>query len=106
MQLIGVTKRTGTVVPKAGAHIKTPEFKDEVAGLKDYHRDFELEFPLLVGEADANNVNFGEMGVPMTVIIDKDGVVRQINQGFKPGKDLPVIERLLKAKAAAGQGGK
>ena len=40
--MIGVTKRTGTVVPQKGASLKTKEFADELAGLKDYHRDFEL----------------------------------------------------------------
>lgn len=96
-----MTRRLGTVVPKDGSTIKTPDFADELKAMTQYHRDFALAFPLLVGEDDATNVRYGEMGVPMTVIIDREGVIRHIAQGYRPGKDIPVIERLLDAQGPA-----
>jgi hypothetical protein len=85
-------------VPESGPTIRTPTLDDEQAGLVQYHRDFHLAWPLLLGETDANNVNYGEMGVPMTVIIDTQGVIRQIDQGYRPEKDVAFIESLLKAR--------
>jgi len=93
-----VTRRLGAVAPKTGQSIKTPEFEEELKALTDYHRDFELAWPVIVGETDAINVSYGEMGVPMTVIIDKRGIIRQITQGYKPEHDVPFIERLLNEK--------
>ena len=95
LQVIGVTRRLGTVVPKTGQSIKTESLEAELTELATYHRDFALSWPLIVGETDANNVNYGEMGVPMTVIIDKKGIIRQIDQGYRPEKDIPFIRQLL-----------
>jgi hypothetical protein len=93
----------GTVVPKDGPTIKTPELADELKALEQYHDDFALAFPLLVGEDDATNVRYGEMGVPMTVMIDRQGVIRHIAQGYRPAKDIPIIERLLGAEGSAAR---
>lgn len=93
--MIGVTRRLGTVVPKSGTSIKTETLEQELAELARYHEEFELQWPLAVGETDQNNVNYAEMGVPMTIIIDKKGVIRQIDLGYRPEKDIPFIKQLL-----------
>jgi len=85
----------GTVVPKSGTSVKTETLEQELDELARYHKEFELAWPLAVGETDQNNVNYAEMGVPMTVIIDKKGVIRQIDQGYRPEKDIPFIKQLL-----------
>lgn len=93
--MIGVTRRLGTVVPKIGSSFKTEKMEEELAALTQYHKDFDLAWPVLFGETDANNVRYGEMGVPMTVIIDRNGIIRQIAQGYRPEKDVPFLEGLI-----------
>jgi hypothetical protein len=96
LQVIGVTRRLGTVVPHEGGSVKTPAFDEEMTLLVQYHKDFGMPWPFLVGEDDKTNVSYGEMGVPMTVIIDKKGVIRRIQQGYKPGDDTSFVADLLK----------
>lgn len=93
--MIGVTRRLGTVVSKAGVSDKTAELADELKALERYHKEFEMTWPFIVGEDDTTNVRYGEMGVPMTVIIDKQGRIRAIKQGFRPEQDLSLISKLL-----------
>ncbi len=103
LQVIGITRRLGSVVPKEGAAVKTPELEQELKELERYHADFALAFPVLVGETDGTNVSYGEMGVPMTVIIDARGVIRHIAQGFREEHDATLVEQLL-AEAARDRG--
>jgi hypothetical protein len=100
LQVIGVTRRLGSVVPKEGPAVKTPDLAQELNELERYHADFALAFPVLVGATDATNVSYGEMGVPMTVIVDTRGVIRHIAQGFRAEHDAELVERLL-AEAAS-----
>ncbi len=96
--MIGVTRRLGTVVSKAGTSEKTTDFADELQALQRYHADFAMPWPFLVGEDDATNVRYGEMGVPMTVIIDKKGVIRRIKQGYTPEEDMQFVASLLEER--------
>jgi hypothetical protein len=96
--VIGVTRRLGTVVSKAGMSEKTPELPQELKALEVYHTEFEMTWPFLVGEDDATNVRYGEMGVPMTVIIDKRGTIRAIKQGYRADQDLQFVAKLLEEK--------
>lgn len=109
LQVIGVTRRLGSVVPREGPAVRTPDLEQELELLGRYHADFALAFPVLVGESDATNVSYGEMGVPMTVIIDTRGMIRHIAQGFRAEHDAELVERLLAEApgpgADPGQGG-
>jgi len=96
--VIGVTRRLGTVVSKAGESEKTAELADELKSLGRYHQEFGLTWPFLVGEDDTTNVRYGEMGVPMTVIIDKKGTIRAIKQGYRPEHDLQLVAKLLEER--------
>ena len=98
MQVIGVTRRLGTVVSKAGVSEKTPQLEDELKALELYHKEFQMTWPFLVGEDDATNVRYGEMGVPMTVIIDRKGTIRAIKQGYRAEQDLKLVAQLLEER--------
>lgn len=107
--MIGITRRLGSVVPREGPAVRTPDLEQELKELERYHADFALAFPVLVGESDATNVSYGEMGVPMTVIVDARGVIRHIAQGFRDEHDAALVEQLLAEaagdRAGQGQGG-
>ncbi len=54
-------------------------------------------WPVVVSRGKINNEAYGEMGVPMTVIIDKRGVIRRITTGYDPtlAKEIELIDKLL-----------
>ena len=98
--MIGVTFFMGSVTPKEGKTTKVESDEEELALLEKFHKDFELSWPFVLTRDRINNEAYGEMGVPMVVIVDRKGVIRRITTGYdetlKTETDL--INRLLAEK--------
>lgn len=96
-QVIGMTFLMGSITPFQGPTVKVKDRAEELALLEKFHADFQLPWPLVVCDDRTNNTNYGEMGVPMTVIIDKKGTVRRITTGYDPtlAREFELIDRLL-----------
>jgi hypothetical protein len=98
--MIGVTFFMGSVTSKEGKTTKVDSEEEELALLDKFHKDFELTWPFILTRGSINNEAYGEMGVPMVVIVDRKGVIRRITTGYdetlKTETDL--INRLLAEK--------
>lgn len=96
-QVVGMTFLMGSITPFQGPTVKVKDRAEEIALLEKFHADFKLPWPLVVCDDRTNNTNYGEMGVPMTVIIDKKGIVRRITTGYDPTlqREFELIDRLL-----------
>ena len=96
LEIIGVTKLYG--------RSDTEEFRSrdqEFKGLQDYVIKHQLTYSIAIGKMDdvTNDERFGVVSIPTTILIDRRGVVRQINRG--PGEYRKLqkqIEKLLGEK--------
>lgn len=58
-----------------------------------------VTFPILIDEAQKVSEMYDLQAMPSTVVIDRDGVVRYIHLGYKPGdeaKYVEVVKRLIR----------
>jgi peroxiredoxin len=95
---------------QATPHIQTlhDQFKDKglmVIGIdtneeaeqaSKYFADQKYTFANLLGSGNDVIKNYGANGIPLVVLIDKDGVVRYVHRGWGSGTDLtPEVKKLL-----------
>ncbi|MBS1727613.1 MAG: TlpA family protein disulfide reductase [Armatimonadetes bacterium] len=93
LEIIGVTQYYGFFGKDRGI---TPE--DEFTKLQGLITDKKMTWPIVVGPKD-NSQAYGVWGIPETVIIDKQGVIRDIKVGYDPAQEAAIkkeIEDLLK----------
>src|SRR5690242_19758804 len=80
LEVIGITKYYGYY--KAENVQKRDMPKDvEFANLKSYIDEWELPWPLVVGD-DSNFSNYGVGGIPQYVVIGRDGKVFSVTVGY------------------------
>lgn len=51
-----------------------------------------VTFPVLIDDAQATSKLYDLKAMPSTVVIDRDGVVRYIHLGYKPGDEAKYVE--------------
>jgi peroxiredoxin len=75
---------------------------ETVASVAPYVRRIGLTFPVLLDEeTQVTNIYNPQRTAPLTVLIDRDGRVRKVHPGFKPG-DETELEREVAALLKAG----
>src|SRR6185436_3270966 len=79
--IIGVTRFFGA----DGSRKLTPQ--EEVAFLRDFKKKNDLAYGFAVGNSDEDVMNFGVMGIPTYVLIDRRGNVRLIGMGANGSSD-------------------
>ena len=67
---------------------------DEVADVKTFAKRFEINFPLLMADEQVKRA-YNVLVLPTTVLIDKQGMVRQVHQGVGNMRLQKQIEALL-----------
>jgi len=53
-----------------------------------------VSFPLLVGDAKSVAQLYDVRAMPVTVLIDRDGQVRYVHQGYKPGYEADYLDQV------------
>lgn len=53
-----------------------------------------LDFPLLLDSKQKVSESFDVNAMPFTVLVDRDGVVRYIHRGYKPGDEAHYVNKL------------
>jgi thiol-disulfide isomerase/thioredoxin len=74
---------------------------NETIFLQNFRKTYNLPYDFLVAKGQANQINFGAMSLPTTVLIDRKGVVRYIETGTSPSREQEIlreIEKLLAEK--------
>ena len=54
---------------------------DVVEDVRAFVREFQMPFPVLLDEEGAATKAFGVLGLPTSVFVDRDGIVRGVNVG-------------------------
>ena len=76
----------------------------DLARARQIARETRVSFPLLSDRTQKVSHAYAVAGMPFTVIIDRDGVVRYVHRGYKPGDEREYVDRirqLLSGKLAA-----
>jgi peroxiredoxin len=71
----------------------------QVAPAQEIVDETNVTFPILIDEAQSVSEMYDLKAMPSTVVIDRDGVVRYIHHGYKPGdeaKYVEVVKRLIR----------
>jgi hypothetical protein len=77
LEVVGITQYYGWYGKPDQKMTQDQEF----AKLKDYIEEWELPWPLIVGDK-SNFDAYGVNGIPQYVVIDRDGKVKSITVGF------------------------
>ena len=100
LEVIAITKYYGYYKAERGLS-KDQEF----AKLKDYIDEWELPWPLIVGD-NSNFENYGVGGIPQYVVIGRDGKVFSITVGYNEALHNELranVEKALAQKATASR---
>ncbi|HEY0429874.1 MAG TPA: TlpA disulfide reductase family protein [Pyrinomonadaceae bacterium] len=73
----------------------------EIVFLQNFRKTYNLPYDFVVAKGQANQINYGAMGLPTTVLIDRKGIVRYIESGTNASREQEIqteIEKLLAEK--------
>lgn len=93
--ILGMTRYYGEV-QKMAADLST-----ETKYLDSFRKTHGLPYEIAVAKGQANQINYGAMSIPTTVLIDRKGVVRYVELGTSASRSeeiRKVIEKLLAEK--------
>ncbi len=83
----------------AGFAVWGVNVEGEVAPAADVAKQTKVTFPVLIDEGQKVSELYDLEAMPSTVVVDRDGTVRYIHRGYKPGdeaKYLEVIKKLIR----------
>ena len=60
--------------------------------LKEIVDKTKVTFPILIDEGQAVSELYNLEAMPSTVVVDRDGIVRYIHRGYKPGDEAKYVE--------------
>jgi thiol-disulfide isomerase/thioredoxin len=93
--ILGMTRYYGEV-GQSKADLPT-----EISYLENFKKTHALPYDIAVAKGQANQINYGAMSIPTTVLIDRKGVVRYVELGNNASRTeeiRKVIEKLLAEK--------
>lgn len=76
-----------------GLQIVGVSIDDDAAPVRPFVEKMHLDYPVVMGDARLNTLYGGVYGVPVTFVIDRQGIVRARIDG---GADLPALEKQLR----------
>ena len=68
----------------------------KVAPAKEIVDKTNVTFPVLIDEGQAVSELYDLEAMPSTVVVDRDGVVRYVHRGYKPGDEAKYVEVVKK----------
>ena len=71
---------------------------DSSGAVRTVVQQMRLPYPIMMGDAKLGELYGGVLGLPVTFLIDRDGIVRQ---RFDGGAHLPAIEKTIRTLLAA-----
>jgi peroxiredoxin len=66
---------------------------DDYAAVKKFYKDYQMNYPVLMGTNDIVKLYGGIRGIPTAFILGKDGTIRQRFEGYRPKE---VFEKEIK----------
>jgi len=75
---------------------------DGTDGVKDFAREFRIQYPIVMGDEKVAESFSGIIGLPTTFIIDRNGRIAKKYIGLPPAADMTKIVKDLVAGVAGG----
>jgi peroxiredoxin len=98
-QELAALDRINTTYNRAGLVVLGVSVDDDVRHAREFADGMKLGFPVLFDTTSGVGRDYSVDKMPMTILIDRSGVVRYVNAGFKRGDDslyLGQIRELLR----------
>jgi thiol-disulfide isomerase/thioredoxin len=95
LEILGLTRYYGEVQGEEADN------KTEIDFLSRFKKENNLSYDLVLSKDTTNQITYGATSIPTTVLIDRKGIVRYVETGASPEKELEVrrmIEKLLAEK--------
>ena len=95
LEILGVTKYNGEA---EGFSVDNPT---EIEFLQRFKRNQRLPYDFVIGKDNTNQIAYGVSAIPMTILIDRRGVVRYAETGSSQSREEEIraeIEKLLAEK--------
>ena len=70
--------------------------EEQVANARGFIRDFPVDFPILLDSSNQVSKLYKVIAMPTTVVVDRDGNMRFLHQGYQPG-DEKEYRKMVKA---------
>jgi peroxiredoxin len=61
--------------------------EEDVKGAKGFLKNFPVDFPVLLDNTNKVSKQFKVVAMPTTVVVDRDGNMRYLHQGYKSGDE-------------------
>ena len=61
--------------------------EEDINGARGFLQDFPVDFPVLLDSANAVSKQYKVIAMPTTVMVDRDGNMRYLHQGYKTGDE-------------------
>jgi peroxiredoxin len=61
--------------------------EEDVKGAKGFLKNFPVDFPVLLDNTNRVSKQFKVVAMPTTVVVDRDGNMRYLHQGYKSGDE-------------------
>ena len=61
--------------------------EEDVKGAKSFLKNFPVDFPVLLDNTNKVSKQFKVVAMPTTVVVDRDGNMRYLHQGYKSGDE-------------------
>jgi peroxiredoxin len=93
LEIIGVTRYYGYYNAE-----KNLNKDDEFARMADFNKEFNINWPL-VYDANDSFTSYGVSGIPTSILVDRDGIIRSVHVGYSAesyAKFRKEVEELLK----------
>jgi peroxiredoxin len=70
--------------------------EEDVKGATGFLQNFPVDFPVLLDSANQVSKQYKVIAMPTTVLVDRDGKVRYLHQGYKSGDEIKYQQMVKK----------
>jgi peroxiredoxin len=89
-----VLDRINTTYNRAGLVVLGVSVDEDVRRAREFAEGMKLGFPILFDATPDIGRDYSIEKMPMTILVDRSGVVRYVSAGFKPGDDRAYLDQI------------
>ena len=86
--------RINTTYSRAGLVVLGVSVDEDVRRAREFAEGMKLGFPILFDATPDIGRDYSIEKMPMTILVDRSGVVRYVSPGFKPGDDRAYLDQI------------
>jgi peroxiredoxin len=86
--------RINTTYNRAGLVVLGVSVDEDVRRAREFAEGMKLGFPILFDTTSGTGRDYSIDKMPMTILVDRSGVVRYVNAGFKRGDDRDYLDQI------------